>query len=56
VRRGRGRGGEGGGGALLIAHSGIFPLAPPRNVIRARHLEQDRRRSYGGGVQRYIWL
>ena len=43
VRRGRGRGcGGGGGGALLLACSARF--APPRDVLRARHLSHDRRR------------
>lgn len=51
VRCGRGRGSEGGkgygGGALLIAHARIIPLAPPPGVFLVRHLGRctTRRRS-----------
>jgi len=39
-RRGRGRGGGGDGGVLLLACS--CPLVPLRDVLRARHLADDR--------------
>jgi hypothetical protein len=64
VSRGRERGGEGGGGALLLS----APLTPPQDALRARHLKHNR--WCGGGVlarhdmsfhwrrhqKKYVWL